>query len=142
MIRNYKNTDLDELMEAWYTSSKIAHDFLDEDFFIDERKNIETIYLPVAETWVYELEGKVVGFISLIENEVGGLFVHSDYQGKGIGRKLMDYATSIRNELVLNVFEDNSIGRRFYKKYGFKIIGVVKHEKTAKNQIRMIFKME
>lgn len=140
MIRKYRDTDLKELLDAWYTASKKAHDFLGEEFFNFERKNIESTYLPLAETWVYEIDGKVIGFIALIENEVGGIFVHSDYHGQGVGRSLMNYAASIRNGLVLNVFEENSIGRRFYEKYGFIKVGEVMHEKTSKNQIRMELK--
>lgn len=137
MIRKYLDTDLNELLEVWYSASKVAHYFLDESFLESEKEDIASIYLPIAETWVYEKDGKVVGFIALIENEVGGIFVHPDYQRKGIGRSLMDYASNIRKPLVLNVFEDNSIGRDFYDKYGFVKIGEVIHEKTKRNQIRM-----
>ena len=137
MIRKYRNTDLDELLDAWYSASKIAHHFLNEAFFKLERENIASVYLPIAETWVYELKGKVVGFISLIDNEVGGLFVHADFHGRGIGHKLMDHALNLKSLLVLDVFKDNPIGRNFYKKYGFVEIGENFDEETKQNQIRM-----
>ena len=117
----------------------MAHHFLDEVFFKLERENITSVYLPVTETWVYEKQGKVVGFISLLENEVGGLFVHADHHRKGIGRALMDHALKIRTPLVLEVFEDNAIGRNFYKKYDFVEIGEIFEEEIKKNQIRMKF---
>ena len=65
MIRKYQLADTEELLNAWYTASKVAHHFLDETFLADERKRIATEYLPVSETWVYEKDGKVVGFIAL-----------------------------------------------------------------------------
>ncbi len=59
MIRSYEKDDLIELLEVWYAASVIAHPFLDEAFFAQERKNITQIYLPKAETWVFEKDGCV-----------------------------------------------------------------------------------
>ncbi len=137
MIRKYRDTDLNELLDAWYSASKVAHHFLDEAFLTKERDRITTVYLPTSETWVYEKDGKVIGFISLLENEVGGLFVHAEHHRKGIGRALMDHVTKLKMPLTLEVFEDNPIGRNFYKKYGFVEIGKVFDKETQKNQIRM-----
>ena len=119
MIREYENTDLEDLLEAWHSASKVAHPFVSEDFLEKERENIASIHLPNAETWVYELEGAVIGFIALIGNEVGGIFLDPKFHGKGIRRALMDHAKSIREVLELDVFKDNVIGRNFYNKYGF-----------------------
>ncbi len=136
MVRPYKDTDLSDLLEAWYSASLLAHSFLDETFFERERNKIREIYLPNAETWVFEQEGVVVGFVALSGNEVGGLFVHADYHGRGIGRALMDHARSIRDVLELVVFEDNKVGRAFYEKYGFRQVGEEVHEETGFMQLR------
>jgi len=119
MIREYEKKDLEELLDAWYSASKVAHPFVSEDFLEQERKNIATVHLPNAETWVYEQNGAVIGFIALIGNEVGAIFLDPKFHGKGIGRALMDHARSLREVLELDVFKDNVIGRNFYKKYGF-----------------------
>lgn len=137
MVRPYKDTDLSDLLDVWYSASLLAHPFLDEAFFVRERNNIREIYLPNAETWVFEQEGVVVGFVALIGNEVGGLFGHADYHGRGIGRALMDHARSIRNVLELVVFEDNKVGRAFYEKYGFRQVGEEVHEATGFMQLRL-----
>ena len=65
MIREYKDDDLDELLDAWLSASKVAHPFLGEEFFEQERKNISSVHLPKAETWVYEREGAVVVLLRL-----------------------------------------------------------------------------
>ena len=119
MIREYEDKDLAELLDAWYSASMVAHPFLSEEFFEQERENIVSIHLPNAETWVYELDVIVIGFIALIENEVGAIFLDPKFHGRGIGRALMDHARSIREVLELDVAKDNKIGRNFYKKYGF-----------------------
>lgn len=103
----------------------IAHSFLTEEFFERERREIAERWLPVAETVVVEeddSDGRVVGFLSLIGNEVGAIFVDPDVQGRGIGRALIDHAREVRPYLELDVFEANSIGRRFYEASGFEFV--------------------
>ena len=140
MIRKYRDTDLDDLLAVWYSASQIGHSFLTEEFFAKERKNIANQYLPNSETWIYEQDGKVVAFIAMLEDEVGGLFVGSDYQRSGIGKALIDYVRSSREFLELNVFEENLIGRRFYEKNGFRKIGRRVDRETGRIQHRLRLK--
>lgn len=137
MIRKYEDKDLNALLDAWYSASQVAHPFLNEDFLAQERRAIAEVYLPKAETWVFELDGVVVGFISLIGNEVGGIFVDANHHSHGIGRALMDHARSIRDCLELDVFEDNRVGRRFYEKYGFIQVDEYRHEETGFMQLKL-----
>lgn len=67
-------------------ASLIAQPFLDDDFLDQEKENIRKIYLSGAETWVCEDQGRVAGFISLLENEVGAIFVDPAIQKRGLGR--------------------------------------------------------
>lgn len=114
MIRKYQHKDIEELLEVWFWSSSLAHPFLSDDFMEQERENIRNKWIPRSETWVYEHEGEVIGFISLIGNEVGGLFLTPNRHGQGFGRALMDHAKGIHNELEVEVFKENGIGRQFY----------------------------
>jgi putative acetyltransferase len=120
MIRAFVKEDLGELLDVWYRASLIAHSFLPEEFFETERRLIADEWLPQSETTVYELNGRVVGFLSLVGNEVGGIFVDPEYQRRGIGRALMDAARGVRDRLELEVFEANEPARRFYEAYGFE----------------------
>ncbi len=125
------------MLEAWYSGSQVGHPFLNEDFFEQERKNLLALYLPNAETWVFELEGIVIGFIALIGNEVGAIFVDSEHQRRGIGGHLMDHARGIRDFLELDVFEENAAGRSFYEKYCFIEVGSHLHEETGHTLLRL-----
>lgn len=140
MIRKYADADCEAIIEVWYAASLVATPFLSKEFLAEERENIRTIWLAKAETWVFEDKGEVVGFLSLIGNEVGAIFVHPDCQGKGIGRALMDHAASLHNELFLDVFEDNATGRGFYDRYGFKFEHKHVHEQSGHMQVRLSYR--
>ena len=137
MIRPYTNEDLNAVLDVWYRASLIAHSFLPDEFFDSERQEIAEQWLPMSETIVYEANGRVVGFLSLIGDEVGAIFVSPEHQGRGIGRSLMDHARRLRSTLVLSVFEANEIGRRFYHAYGFEVVGRDRNEATGHPELRL-----
>ena len=137
MIRKYDTSDLAELLDVWYDAAQIAHPFWTRDLFEQERRDISEKFLPIAETWVFEKEGRVVGFIALLGNEVGGIFVAPTQHGQGIGRALMDHARASRDHLELEVFEANEIGRAFYDAYGFAVVGERLDEKTELRLLRL-----
>ncbi len=109
MIRRYRDKDSEALIEIWYTASQVATRFLSEEFLAEEREAIRKSYLPSAETWVFETEGTVAGFITLLGNEVGAIFVHPKWQRRGVGRALMDHAIDLRSFLHLDVFKENAV---------------------------------
>jgi putative acetyltransferase len=137
MIRPYADEDMAQLLDVWYRASLIAHSFLPEEFLETERRQIAEDWLPIAETTVYEIDGRVVGFLALVGNEVGGIFVDPDHQRGGIGRSLMDNAIKSRPFLELDVFEANSTGRSFYETYGFEFVDRHVNEATGHVELRL-----
>lgn len=84
--------------------------------------------------YVYELDGKVVGFLSMVfymtffhrvgTAQVNELVVADGCRGKGIGHDLMKMAEQEarrRNmdELEVGTESDNLAAQKFYRKYGF-----------------------
>ena len=61
-----------------------------------------------------------------------GMMVHKDYQGRGVGTKLMEAALDIADNWLmlvrveLSVFVDNDKAISLYKKFGFDIEGTMK----------------
>jgi putative acetyltransferase len=138
MIRAYQDPDLNDLLDVWEQASRLAHPFLDDDFLRFERQAIAELHLPAAETWVFVVEERVVGFIALVGDEVGALFVDPAHHRRGIGRALMDHARAIRRDpLEVEVFEANAIGRRFYVRYGFVPVKERVHEQTGHPLLRL-----
>lgn len=138
-IRQYKESDLESVLDAWEVATRLAHEFMADDFLAQERKNVAEIYLPNTETWVAEVDGDVKGFIALIDNEVGALFLQPNCHGKGIGKALMDKAQELHGTLEVEVFKENAIGRSFYSKYGFELEEEKYHEPTGQQVLRLKF---
>jgi len=139
VIRQYQSADLDDVLSTWENASKQSHPFLGEDFLAQERKNIPEIYLPNADTWVVEIDNQVVGFIALIGNEVGAIFLQPEHQGKGMGKLMMDKAQALHGDLEVQVFVKNSIGLDFYLKYGFQLLEEKTHVQTGEQLLRLKF---
>ena len=137
VIRPYTEDDLGEVLDVWYQASLVAHSFLTEEFLATERRQVAEHWLPMAETMVYETEGRVVGFLALIGNEVGAIFVDPNFQRRGIGRALMDRARDSRPFLELNVLEANATGRGFYDAYGFEFVDQHVGEATGQPELRL-----
>ena len=120
MVRNFKNADIDKIMEIWLNSNIEAHNFIDKSYW---KKNFEMVKnaLPQSEIYIYEENNNIMGFVGLVENYIAGIFVEKNFRGKGTGKKLLDYAKSIKNNLTLNVYEKNIDAVKFYKREGFTV---------------------
>jgi putative acetyltransferase len=136
-IRQYEEADLEAVLLSWEAATRLAHEFMTDEFIAQERKNVAEIYLPNTDTWVAGEGGEVQGFIALMGNEVGAIFLQPDCHGKGMGKALMDKAQELHGELEVEVFKANTIGRRFYSAYGFEEIEEKLHEPTGQQLLRL-----
>lgn len=139
MLRKFKDNDVDAVILSWRRASELAHPFLTKAFLDEEADNVRNVYMAFAETWVTEIEGQVVGFIALVENEIGGLFLDPKFHGQGLGRAMVDKAAAEKGALKVEVFKDNVIGRRFYNAYGFRDIEEFIHEASGQATLRMSY---
>lgn len=132
-------SDLNAVLDSWEVATRLAHKFMTDDFIAQERKNVADVYLPNTDTWVAEVNNEVQGFIALMGNEVGAIFLQPHCHGKGIGKALMDKAQELHGDLEVEVFKDNSIGRKFYSQYGFEFLEEKLHELTEQPVLRLKF---
>lgn len=122
MIRKYKESDLDQVIDTWLNASIIAHDFIDSEFWKSNVDAMRNVYIPASETYVYEEGGIIKGFVSLLNDTIAALFVSPNDQGSGIGTQLVAKSKEIRDQLNLNVYKENVKSIEFYKKCGFEIV--------------------
>jgi putative acetyltransferase len=134
------NTDYEikEVMDIWLESTIEAHDFISEDYWRKSYELVKDVYMPQSETYVYIEDDQIVAFISIINNEfIGALFVNRQYQGRGIGRKLIEFSASLYSNLSLAVYKENDQAVGFYKSMGFKCIKEQLNEDTHKPEYIM-----
>ena len=138
MIREYTPSDASALVSIWLAASAVAHPFLSEDFIAQEAENLRHVYLPNTRTWVVESDGSPVGFIAMMGNEIGGLFLDPQHHGKGMGKAMLEHARSFIFPLEVEVFASNEVGRPFYERQGFREVHRYLHDATGQEVIRMI----
>ena len=139
-IRPYQPADGDSIIAVWLAANQMAHPFLTDEFLAWEKRKIREVYFPNADIWVFEREATIVGFVALIGDEVGAIFVHPAAQRSGIGHALMDMAVGLRGEVFLDVFKANPIGCAFYDRYGFTIEYEHNHEETGQPLLRLCYR--
>jgi len=137
VIRPYEARDLEQLLEVFDSASRVGHPFLDETWLQIERRRLPESYLPATETSVFELDGKVVGFIAMLGQEVAALFVAAEHHREGVGRALLNHVRGRTDSLMLDVFEENVVARAFYERYGFRKIDRRVHSETGRMHLRL-----
>jgi GNAT superfamily N-acetyltransferase len=137
IIRKFEHSDTEKIVEIWYNASVIAHSFIPRDMWESHKVELKNKHLPIAETRVAEENGILIGFISLLDNYIGGLFVATTKQGKGVGTKLIEQARREKGHLNVGVYDKNINARRFYTKIGFRYISKEVQPETGEIVINM-----
>ncbi|WP_223478407.1 GNAT family N-acetyltransferase [Oricola indica] len=112
--------DTEKLSGIWLDASLRAHPFIGRPRLLEQRPLIEDEYLPKSETWVACHAGEPVGFISLLGSFIGAIFIEPNWQGQGVGRKLIAHALERKSELSLEVYTRNEQALHFYAALGFE----------------------
>jgi len=122
MIRRLQPDEMDELIEIWLASTIQAHPFISENYWHESESIVRNVYIPQSETWVYQHQDKMVGFISVLDSLfIGALFVSEPFIGKGMGQSLMEHVKEIYPSLSLEVYQKNQRAVHFYHRQGFRI---------------------
>lgn len=139
MIRDFRTTDIDRIMQLWLDTNILAHNFIDSRYWRDNFGAVKEL-MPKATIYVYEQNGEVQAFIGLMEGFVAGIFVSSDFQSKGMGKLLLDYSKGKLNELSLCVYKKNNGALNFYLREGFTISSEQVDENTGEIEFVMKWK--
>jgi len=123
-IIEYDPVYAEDTVSMWRQSKEKAigqkdiHPFEDHVFFLNNILNKDNkIYIAVDDK-------KVVGILAFNDYELNQLYIHVDYQGKGLGKRFLALAKeNSKGRLELYTFEVNHKAQQFYERNGFKIIG-------------------
>lgn len=138
-IRAYSSTDRDRLADIWLEASRVGHPFLSEADLLEQQAKVRDIYLPQAENWVVELDGKPAGFIGLIDDFIGGLFIDPSAHGHGLGKALVLHVAGLKGALDVEVYADNDAAVGFYRRLGF--VETLRHDQDDEGRPLQVIRM-
>lgn len=121
MIRKIEATDYQCLIEIWESAVSHTHDFLLHEDFLYYKKQIPRYFEHVM-LFGYEENGTLVGFMGVSGENLEMLFMHNDFRGKGIGKKLISYGIEQLKVTSVDVNEQNIQAVDFYKHIGFHVL--------------------
>lgn len=123
IIRDYRAEDFDAVTILWRISrEKSVPEFQLEKghFFYEDRDYFRNYVLRNNQVWVVELQNHPVGFMAMNKDFVDQLYIHPDYQRRGIGKALLNFAIEKSPDHVwLYTLQINVNARAFYEKNGF-----------------------
>ncbi len=124
----------DELVDIWHRAVVRTHTFLTEADIRFYHQIVRDGALKEVEIWISVNEGRVpTGFIGLEGSKIEALFIDPDHHGKGIGRRLIQHAESLKGaNLQVDVNEQNEGACAFYQRLGFVRIGRSELDPTGK----------
>lgn len=139
MIKKLNINQLDEVMKIWIDTNIDAHNFIPKEYWLNNFDLVKQM-LPTADIYVFDENNIIKGFIGIMEQSyIAGLFVKKEYQGEGIGKKLIEYCKSKYEKLELDVFVKNEKALNFYYKNNFIVMDKKINEETKELEYTMLF---
>ncbi len=121
MIRKLENSDINRIMDIWINTTIKAHSFVKQEYWMENYDIVKNTYLPSSDTYIYEDNEDIKGFISVIDNEfIGALFIDYKYQG---------YYDIVKNTYLPSsdtyIYEDNEDIKGFISVIDNEFIGAL-----------------
>ena len=123
MIRELKNTDIEELTKLLINYDKNIENHFNFSYYLSN---------DIYSQYVYVINDKIVGYIliTIIDDlvEVHLLYVDSLFRNQRIGTRLIEYLINKYSnyKFLLEVASNNYIAIKLYKTMNFKIINIRK----------------
>lgn len=122
-IREYRPQDFDAVTILWRVSREKSLPQFEREkghFFFEDQDFFRNHILIENTVWVVEMDARPVAFLALKDDFIDRLYVHPDYQNRGIGKALLDHARQLSpDHLWLYTLQVNESARAFYEKNGF-----------------------
>lgn len=117
LLRSARDADVAacvEILEAWAAETPWM-------VGLDDRPALLAFWCDLFardRVWVAERDGRVVGFCTRDDDNIGALYVASGARGAGIGKRLLDAAKADCDRITVWAYALNADARRFYRREG------------------------
>jgi len=113
--------DYPELIELWEASVRATHHFLKEEDIGLYRQRILEEYFDAVKLYCTKDNGVIAGFLGIGDGMIQMLFIHPEARGKGVGKRLLEYAMNEHGVKKVEVNEQNEQALGFYQYMGFTV---------------------
>jgi putative acetyltransferase len=110
------------IVEVWEASVRATHHFVAESDIQLFRGIVRDVLPAIQMACVRDKAGIVVGYIALNVPKIEMLFIHPDWRGHGVGRRLITYAVDELGATEVDVNEQNEQALGFYLRMGFEVV--------------------
>ena len=125
--------DSGRLLEVWEASVRATHHFLAEpDIQFIKPLVLEGVYHLPHLYCARDSTGALIGFVGVADAKMEALFVHPEWHGRGIGRRLARFAVSTLGATDVDVNEQNEQAVGFYRNLGYEVYGRSELDSTGK----------
>jgi putative acetyltransferase len=131
-IETVNSSDYLEIVEVWEASVRATHHFLKEDDIIFFKPLILNTYLDAVELRCVRIDNRIIGFLGVADHHLEMLFIHPDYSGRGIGKRLLHFSIESLNVQKVDVNEQNDQAVDFYLHCGFQVVSRSELDATGK----------
>jgi putative acetyltransferase len=132
-IKKYQDKYKNEIINVWEKSVLFTHLFLKENDFLAIKKTLQEMDFGSFNVFCLMNECEIIGFIGLDKTKIEMLFLDPKYIGKGLGKRLIEFAFSNFHADRVDVNEQNINAVGFYKKFGFETFERTEKDDSGKN---------
>ena len=109
-----------DIISLWYRCTCQHQAFISDKYWREITPSITALlYQHSHSSLIAIAEQRLVGFITVIENELAALFVDSSMQRVGIGTLLLEQIEKKRQLSSVKVYAANKTAMAFYQQHGF-----------------------
>lgn len=136
----FREAEIKDISQIQFVRNAVKENMLPDPALVSD-EDVEEYMTKRGKGWVCETGEKIVGFaiVDLIDNNVWALFIHPDFEARGIGKKLhqimMDWYFLQTKEKIWLGTDPDSRAYKFYKAQGWKEVG-------THGEIEIKFEME
>ena len=120
----FREANIHDIKQIQVVRNSVKENILSNPDLVTDQ-DCEEFLIQRGKGWVCEIENKIVGFAiaDLKEDNIWALFLHPDYEGNGIGKRLhammLDWYFSTGKEYVWLGTSLNTRAEKFYRKSGW-----------------------